>query len=244
MAEMAASRSSISVWARGGIAILVGAIWFALSAGSAGADRKEPKELTATFSGTFESSFRFAPSYDPGHFHTQTVSLKWSEKGEFDDNGRDISSPRLTVSGKEKESNDIRMDPLGNMLPPDPQENCTGKISAKPYRQWKHITLINASIDAGGPTKGIVNGIAFVPFGTEQPPNFLRSRGSGNCSQFNIIIDGTPEDEALHSHVSETAHFRDTELRFNVRHRPFRYKKTVGTLSYSFELIDRFSVET
>jgi len=95
-----------------------------------------------------------------------------------------------------------------------------------------------------GKQKGEVSAYAGVPGSSFNTTDAVKPKGHGDCSRYFLPVDGTKELEFLRSHMTERAHFRDTELSFHLRHHPFRYKSHVGPSTYSLELIDRLNVST
>lgn len=220
----------------------------------AAAREQNPTEVQVAASGTLEAKV-YGPGGPPEGWtgsSTVTVSVKWSEKEVFDaSTGDPVSSPKLTVDGTETFFDDrtFQGTPVGTAA-----DNCTAKLSAKPYRQWKHIALMAGTIDQYGSSKGDVTAFAYVP-AADQTSSFINSKGPGDCSTYEIPFDPSPyiyrgrnygnkEMRWLASHWTERAHFRDTELSFKVRHEPFRYNHTAYGLNYSAEMINRFSVTT
>jgi hypothetical protein len=218
-----------------------------LPVASTAARSETPTEVHVEGSGTLEASVH-SPGQSSGE-RTITVSVKWSEKQSFDaSTGDPISRAKVQVSGSEKFFDDATIDgtPEGTL-----EDNCTGKLSVKPYRQWSFIGLMAGGIDQYGPSKGVVTAMAGNPAASYGPSaQFIKSKGPGDCSTYTIPLDttenkyGNVEQQWFSAHAGFRTHFRDTELSFKVRHQPFRYKNNVGVFSYSAEMINRFSVTT
>ena len=221
------------------------AVWLAPAVGAT-AREETPTEVHVSLSGTLEASTS-VPGPTSG-ISTETVSVKFSEKQTFAAaTGDPTSRPKLQVTGTETFFDDRTFEGINLWTPAD---RCTGKLSAKPYRQWSFIALMSGSVDQFGPSKDFVNGFAYVPAASFNTSSFIRSKGEGDCAAYAVPIDpsedrfGGIEDRWLASHATDRAHFRDTELAFNVRHQPFRWKSTVFKAKYALELIDRASFTT
>jgi hypothetical protein len=126
-----------------GSAILFGLLMLLVPAVSATGREDRPTEVKVSLSGTLEASTSH-PGQTSGSYK-QTVSVKFSESQDFHaGTGDPIGKPKLQVSGTETFFNDTTFEGTQEGTP---QDNCTGKLSPKPYRQWSHIALMSGSID-------------------------------------------------------------------------------------------------